>query len=67
VTVGAGRAGPVTQRLQRRFMEIVHGEVPDTRGWLSHTRPLATTATHAVPSPTPPAPVTPSVTPSVTP
>ena len=71
VTVGAGRAGPVTQRLQRRFMEIVHGEVPDTRGWLSHTRPLATTATHVVPSapatPSVTPPATPSVTPSVTP
>jgi branched-chain amino acid aminotransferase len=49
ITVGAGRAGPVTRRLQRRFMETVRGEVPDARGWLSHTRPLATTATHAVP------------------
>jgi len=49
VTVGAGRAGPVTRRLQRRFMETVRGEIPDPRGWLSPTRPLATTATHTVP------------------
>jgi hypothetical protein len=27
--------GPVTRRIQRRFMEIVHGEVEDTRGWLT--------------------------------
>jgi branched-chain amino acid aminotransferase len=35
ITVGTGGMGPVTRRIQRRFMEIVHGEVEDTRGWLT--------------------------------
>lgn len=34
IPVGEGRAGPVTLAIQRRFMEIVRGEVPDTRDWL---------------------------------
>jgi branched-chain amino acid aminotransferase len=28
--------GPVTQMLQKRFMDIVHGLAPDTHGWLTH-------------------------------
>jgi len=35
IPVGAGGMGPVTRRLQRRFMEVVHGEVDDMRGWLT--------------------------------
>ena len=34
ITVGEGRAGPLTLAIQKRFMEIVRGEVPDQRGWL---------------------------------
>ncbi len=34
IPIGEGKAGPVTLRIQRRFMEIVRGEVPDTKGWL---------------------------------
>ena len=34
-TVGDGQAGPVTRQVQKRFQEIVHGEVPDTHGWLT--------------------------------
>ena len=34
IPVGEGEAGPVTLTIQRRFMGIVRGEVPDTRGWL---------------------------------
>ncbi len=41
ITVGAGRAGPITKELQRRFMAVVRGEVPDTRGWLTPTRAAA--------------------------
>lgn len=33
--VGEGRAGPVTLAIQARFMEVVKGEVPDDRGWLT--------------------------------
>jgi branched-chain amino acid aminotransferase len=35
IPVGAGGMGPVTRRIQRRFMETVHGEIEDTRGWLT--------------------------------
>ncbi len=37
VAVGGGDgAGPITLRLQRAFMDRVHGEAPDTHGWLTH-------------------------------
>jgi branched-chain amino acid aminotransferase len=36
IIVGTGRAGVVTLALQRRFMDIVHGRVPDDHGWLTH-------------------------------
>src|SRR5690606_31602632 len=36
--VGAGRAGPVTLRLQELFFGLFEGRTPDTRGWLE---PLA--------------------------
>jgi branched-chain amino acid aminotransferase len=39
IQVGAGVAGPVTKRIQRRFMEAVRAETPDTYGWLTFTRP----------------------------
>ena len=39
ITVGAGRRGPVTERLQRAFFDIVHGEVPDRHGWLRFVYP----------------------------
>jgi branched-chain amino acid aminotransferase len=35
IPVGNGRMGPVTRSLQQRFMQIVHGEVQDTHGWLT--------------------------------
>lgn len=35
IPVGSGGMGPVTRRIQRRFMETVHGEIEDTRGWLT--------------------------------
>jgi branched-chain amino acid aminotransferase len=38
ITVGRGRIGPVTQRIQRRFLEIVRGAADDTHGWLTHVR-----------------------------
>lgn len=36
--VGGGKPGPITLDLQRRFLDTVHGRVPDTHGWLTHTR-----------------------------
>jgi branched-chain amino acid aminotransferase len=34
ITVGHGRRGPITEAIQQRFFDIVHGEVPDPYGWL---------------------------------
>lgn len=36
IEVGAGRAGPVTLSIQRRFLEIVRGEGDDPHGWLTY-------------------------------
>lgn len=38
ITVGAGKPGPVTQRLQAAFEDITHGRAPDTHGWLTYVR-----------------------------
>lgn len=35
ITVGAGRRGPITGALQKRFTEIVTGVAPDTHNWLT--------------------------------
>lgn len=44
VTVGAGKCGPMTRAIQRRFFEIVNGEVPDRHGWLQYLNPAASGA-----------------------
>lgn len=36
--VGEGRPGPVTRRLQERFLDLVSGRATDTRGWLTAVR-----------------------------
>lgn len=36
VTVGEGSRGPVTERLQKAFFDIVLGRAEDKYGWLSH-------------------------------
>ncbi|HEX4748899.1 MAG TPA: branched-chain amino acid transaminase [Bryobacteraceae bacterium] len=35
ITVGAGERGPITERIQRRYFEIVKGERKDEFGWLT--------------------------------
>jgi branched-chain amino acid aminotransferase len=46
IIVGDGRRGPITKKLQDRFLATVHGELPDRRGWLTMVpRPVAA-ATH---------------------
>lgn len=35
ITVGQGRRGPITERLQREFFGIVNGALPDRHGWLT--------------------------------
>jgi branched-chain amino acid aminotransferase len=34
--VGDGTPGPVTRRLQERYLDVVNGRVEDTRGWLTY-------------------------------
>jgi len=42
ILVGAGRRGPVTERLQKEFFDIINGIKPDLEGWLTPvSTPLA--------------------------
>ena len=34
--IGAGERGPVTERIQRRYLELAGGEGPDPWGWLTY-------------------------------
>jgi branched-chain amino acid aminotransferase len=34
IPVGAGRRGPITERIQRRFFDVVQGRADDEFGWL---------------------------------
>jgi branched-chain amino acid aminotransferase len=36
VEVGTGRRGPITERLQTAFMDVVKGRADDPHGWLTH-------------------------------
>ncbi len=38
IKVGAGKPGPITQRLQADFENITHGKSPDPHGWLTYAR-----------------------------
>ena len=38
IAVGNGKPGPITQQMQRAYMQTVQGEIPDTHGWLTHVR-----------------------------
>jgi branched-chain amino acid aminotransferase len=35
ITVGTGKCGEITRRLQKRFFAVINGEVPDTHHWLT--------------------------------
>lgn len=35
IKVGTGRRGPITEKLQKAFFDIVEGVAPDTFGWLT--------------------------------
>jgi branched-chain amino acid aminotransferase len=39
--VGAGKCGPITRAIQKRFFEIVNGDVPDRHTWLQYLNPPA--------------------------
>jgi branched-chain amino acid aminotransferase len=47
ITVGSGRAGPITLRLQELFLDIAHGRAPDEHGWLTHVRKVNADGTNA--------------------
>ena len=36
ITVGAGRRGPVTEKIQQAFFGLFEGRTPDRWGWLDH-------------------------------
>lgn len=38
ITVGKGRPGPITQQLQKQFLDVVNGRAADSHGWLTHVR-----------------------------
>ena len=38
ITIGRGRRGPITAKLQSRFLDVVHGRVADAHEWLTFVR-----------------------------
>ena len=38
ITVGKGRAGPVTQQLQKQFLDVANGRAADPHNWLTRVR-----------------------------
>ena len=38
ITIGAGKPGPITTLMQTQYLDIVHGRVDDTHGWLTFCR-----------------------------
>jgi branched-chain amino acid aminotransferase len=36
ITIGSGRRGPITEKLQRAFFGVINGEAPDRYGWLTY-------------------------------
>jgi branched-chain amino acid aminotransferase len=36
IRIGNGKRGPVTETIQRRFLDVARGAAPDTHGWLTH-------------------------------
>ena len=35
ITVGTGKRGPVTERLQKEYFSYIGGEIPDRHNWLT--------------------------------
>jgi branched-chain amino acid aminotransferase len=44
IVVGEGRRGPITEAIQRRFLQVVSCEAPDTHGWLTFVQSHETAA-----------------------
>ena len=36
ITIGSGKRGPVTERLQRAFFDVINGVTPDRHNWLTY-------------------------------
>ena len=36
IVIGGGRRGPITERLQRAFFDVINGSVPDRHRWLTY-------------------------------
>lgn len=51
IPVGNGQRGPITERIQEAFFDIVQGRVADPHGWLTHVPPAA--LPHGIPANTP--------------
>ena len=45
ITIGSGKRGPITQKLQQQFLDIVQGRAEDTHGWLTNVRAERASAT----------------------
>ena len=43
ITIGTGRRGPITERLQKEFFAYIGGEIPDRHNWLTPVPALVTT------------------------
>jgi branched-chain amino acid aminotransferase len=35
ISIGSGRRGPITEKLQKAFFDVVTGHAPDKHGWLT--------------------------------
>lgn len=38
IQIGNGKRGPITQQVQQRFLDTVHGRIDDAHGWLTYVR-----------------------------
>jgi branched-chain amino acid aminotransferase len=38
IAIGNGKRGPMTTRIQQRFLDVVHGRVDDPNGWLTYVK-----------------------------
>ncbi len=42
IAIGNSARGPITETLQKRFFDVVHGREPDTHGWMTDVHPSST-------------------------
>ena len=38
IAVGSGKRGPITQQIQQKYLDLVHGKIEDPHGWLTYVR-----------------------------